>query len=472
MKPLWNHQAQALELSHNHDSFAYLMEPGTGKTRIAIEKLKSLFEIHGPLPTLIFAPSVVLRNWEREIDENSDIPYHFIHVLSGPIKERLKAMTIVCSPLISSICIVNYEALDNKKFFDALMEWAPQLIICDESHRIKNPSAKRTKKIHQLAKKAKFRFCLTGTPVLKNYMDLWSQFKFLDLGETLSDNFFTFRGLYFFNKNAHAPSHVTWPDWQISPSQVEILESKIKSKSFSVKKEECLDLPPLIEQNLDVELSNEQGKAYSNMFNDFIAYISDTEACVATTALTKALRLQQIVSGFMRTDDDRVVRFSDVPRLDALKDLLMDYAPNSKVIVWACFKENYAMIEELCEKLALDYALLTGEQNANQKDLAVDKFRNDPNCRVLISNPAAGGIGINLIESPISIYYSRNFSLEAYLQSKARNYRGGSEMHESITQINLIAGQTIDEDIDSSLKDKKSIGDRIMKKDFTKWLMK
>lgn len=463
---LWAHQKLGVERALEAKSFGWFYEAGTGKTRTAIETLRHLYSEAGTiLPTLILCPPVVIENWRQEILKFSKIPANRVHKLVGTGKQR--AALLVEKRKDKSIFIGNYEALTMKELFDELLQSHFDILVCDESHRIKNPDAKRTKACIQLADGAKYRFVLSGTPVLRNLMDVWSQFRVLDGGEAFGKNFFVFRSQYFYNKNAHL-SHVNFPDWRIRPNAESMISDLMKARSMSVKKEECLDLPPLVKKRIYVDMGAEQKKAYSEMKKDFVTYIN-SEASTADLAITKALRLQQIVSGYAKTEssimqlEGGVHRFKDIPRIEALRELLEDLAPNHKVIVWACFKENYAMIREVCESLKLDYIELHGEISHKKRDESIERFRSEESVRVVIGNQGAGGIGINLVEASYAIYFSRNFSLEQDIQSEARNYRGGSEQHLKITRIDLVCPQTIDEEVLEALANKQAIGEQVLR---------
>jgi SNF2 family DNA or RNA helicase len=225
-----------------------------------------------------------------------------------------------------------------------------------------------------------------------------------------------------------------------------------------VKKADCLDLPPLVKVEVPVALGPIQQRLYKEMKEDFITYIND-KACVAQLAITKALRLSQIVSGFIKTDDGVETLIDENPRLDALEELLELYAKDHKIIVWCAFRQNYKAVHGLCEKLKLGTASLTGDTVDREGE--IKRFRADPLSRVLIGNPGAGGVGVNLIEASIAIYFSRTFSLEHDIQSEARNYRGGSECHEKITRFDLVAKGTIDELILTALRNKQDLAEKI-----------
>ncbi len=212
-----------------------------------------------------------------------------------------------------------------------------------------------------------------------------------------------------------------------------------------------------------MEMSPEQSRHYKEMEKNLITFLGD-KACTAQLAITKALRLQQIVSGFMKVEGDEDTKpFKEVPRLEALKELLDDLKEEvPKIIIWACWRENYAQIRQVCEELKIKYVELHGECSDKQRSESLKLFAEDPETRVFIGNQGAAGIGINLVEAPVAIYYSRNFSLEHDIQSEARNFRGGSERHTSVTRIDLVTKETIDEKVLEVLKNKMDLGNRIL----------
>lgn len=460
--PLWDHQKRAIEKAASLGQYGFLFEPGTGKTRTAIETLRHLYTQHGKiLKTLILAPPIVLENWRAEFGKFSKIPSKEIVILSGAEKKRSKVF--IENNGLKNIFVTNYEALLMKDLFELFKAQGFDVIIADESHRIKSHDAKRTKALIQLSKPVKHKFILTGTPMLKNLMDLYSQFLFLDGGKSLGDNFFVFRNTYFFDKNAgFRGSHKHWPDWRLKENSKDEIIKKICDKAMFVKKEDCLDLPPLVRKEVFVELSKEQRSLYDEMKTRLITFMNE-KAVTAELALTKALRLQQIVSGYVKTEDGEEITIKDNPRLKALEELLIDHAYTNKVIVWACFKQNYGEIKTLCAKLKLNFVELTGDTPISSRQDLIDRFNKDPEMNVFIGNQGAGGIGINLTSSNISIYYSRNFSLEQDIQSEARNYRGGSEMHDKITRIDIMARDTIDEKVVTALASKQEIADIVLR---------
>lgn len=448
------------------------MEQGTGKTRTCIEILRRKFAKNGRvLRTIIFAPIVVCENWKREFALYSKVNPNDIVVLNQTGAKRVREFIKWAGDDLSrnKIFITNYHSTGISELYSLFLKYNFEVIVCDESQKVKNPSGIMAKAVAVLADMTKYNFILSGTPILNSPMDIFMQYRILDKGATFGKNFFSFRHAYCIDKNAaRANTQGYFPKWEVREEMFQILHAKIQASSLRVLKSECLDLPPLVRQEIEVELNAQQKRMYSEMKKEYLAFVDDLEktdkprAVTAQIAATKALRLQQIVSGYAQTENDGVIPIKDVPRLSALGELLEELTPQHKVIVWAVFKENYKMIGELCDKLGIKWTELTGENSARRKEENMQTFRTDPKCRVIIANPGAGGVGISLVEASYAIYYSKGFSLEADLQSEARNHRGGSEIHEKITRIDLVARETIDELVNEALAKKQNVSEQIL----------
>lgn len=467
---LMAHQKTALWQSQFKPDLFLAWDPGTGKSCATIQMIRARAAEMGRLPkVLVLGPQVVLKNWAEEFAKFSKIDPKQVKVLEGPIKKRTAFVKVHSQ--YAMVLITNYDALADEGFTRALVEFKPDIFVGDEIHYCKNYQAKRAKNAQRIAVCAKHRYLLTGTPVLNSGMDLWMQYNILDghLGgrATFPPNFFIFRNRYFVDENAAwARKQGHFPKWVPRQSTYKELSDKIAEKTLRVVKEDCLDLPPLVVKTQEVGLSGDQKTAYDEMKRDFITWVTAElnsgvpQAVVARLAITKALRLQQIVSGFVKTDDGETLRFKKVPRLDVLKGELELLAKWHKVIVWANFRENYRMIAEVCEELGLPYVEVHGD--IHDKASQVKEFEENPEVRVLIGNQGAGGIGINLVAASYSIYYSRGFKLGDDIQSEARNYRQGSQRHEKITRINLVCPGTIDETISRALEKKQELGNEIL----------
>lgn len=459
---LWKHQIEAVELGKKTPDIALLMDMGVGKTRTALEILRArINENRRILRTLIIGPAAVLHNWRNEIAMYTKIPLDRVFVLQGSIAEREKIVSVLPK---ESIFITNYEGFANSKFGNAFIYHPPEFLILDEAHRVKGVSALRTKTLIKISDSmnnlpVKYRMMLTGTPVLNNELDLFAQYRILDGGKRLGKNFFQFRAQYFEDKNRYMPKHAHFPKWVPKASSRDMLKAKIGEISIHASKDECLDLPPLVRVTVPVELGHDQKKAYMDMKQEFLAFC-DKGVAVAQLAITKALRMQQILSGFLKLEDGQIHRFEVNPRAKALLELLEDIAPQHKVIVWSIFHEDHEVVRKSCQELKLEYAELTGQITDKQSE--IDRFQKDENCRVMIASQAAGGTGVNLTEASYMVYYSRGYSLEHDMQSEARAYRGGSEKHKSITRIDIIADGTIDNAVLKALQAKKDLSTDIL----------
>lgn len=469
--PLWNHQVQGIRRAEQAPDLGLLFEQGTGKTRTLIEILRRRYAAAGRMRrTLILCPVLVLENWKAEIKKYSKINPKDVVILYGSSKKRVQDLVKTVGDTLTEnkIIITNYEAMQMDELYKLLMIWHPEILVCDESQRVKNPQSVRAKKVAGLADLTAHNYILTGTPILDGKgMDAYMQFRILDRGLTFGKNFFAFRSRYFYDKNAGMNKTNYFPNWHPHPSSYHEFQERISNKALRVLKKDCLDLPPFVRQVVHCELSPEQRKAYKEMYNEYITFIDNKKdqprAVVAQLAVTKSLRLQQIVTGYAMAEDGTIHRY-DNPRLKVLEELLQDIVVEGghKVIVWAVFKENYRMIEELLQNLGIGYRMLTGDTPQAERNRNMQDFREDPQVSVMLANQGAGGVGVNLVEAGYAIYYSKGFKLEDDLQSEARNYRGGSEMHAKVTRIDIVAPGTIDELITTALANKQQVSEEIL----------
>lgn len=445
-------------------NYALLADVGTGKSRAAIMMLEQwLKTIEDRQKILIIAPSVTLTNWKNELQTYAINEIPPIFALTNTA-QRLNAMGKMASYNAAGVVICNYEAFDNDAFTNITKSWGPQIVIADELHRLKSHTSKRAKAVVKIGDAALYRIGLTGTAILQSPMDIWHQWRFLDKGETFGQFLKVFRAKYCVAQPKRYGTR-EFVEWVFNTQKEDEFTEALSKYSVVVKKSDVMDLPPFIEEELVLEMGQEQGKAYNHMKRDFLAFIQGNDSpSVAQTAMTKGLRLMQIVSGFMTLDDGTCVRFKENPKLDALRKVLEDIIAEHKIIVWCSFKENYRMVEELCLEMGIGYAKLTGDMDANAKGDSIHYFQNVPATRVMIANRKAGGIGVNLTAASYSYVFSRNFSLEEEIQSDGRNYRGGSQIHEKITKIDPVIAGSIDIHVKKAVKEKKNVSDMVLDK--------
>lgn len=515
LKP-WAHQSKVIDLVNLEDInfYALFHDMGAGKTKTLTEiyRLKC-YKHDRALRMLIICPIAVLENWKREICAHTYISEDAIQVIDGmskvkkfdnqlknPSKKRLAEQLNSGKPIM----IINTEKVGNASVWKDIYKFNPEFIAVDEAHRFKDPLGKRVKTFHKFLNDINppYRFILTGSPILNSQLDIWSQFYILN-PDILGRNFYSFRSEYFYDSNSGMPSNVHFPNWKVKDGKyykaigrpdmgeadtISKLNKIIYAHADRVMKKDVLDLPPIVYSRLDVPMTKEQEKIYRDMEADAVAFIaenkidfSDLKAVLDTdiseldnimsadTALVRILRLQQVVSGAFIKDETKEVEHIKNNRYKVLDETLTEILANkeNKVIIWSVFATTYSPIAEIVEKHTSDYTFLTGLQNTKEKQENIDRFNNNPNCRVIIANQGAGGTGVNLTASNYSIYFTRSFKLEHDLQSEARNYRGGQ--NRKVTRIDLVTPNSIDESILLALEDKKKMADDILdtSKEFT-----
>lgn len=448
---LYDYQRKILESMPSE--FGLLCEVGTGKTAIMARKIEELFLV-GFRATLIVCPKSVCTAWWREFGRFTEIA-RYVQVISGTKEAKIKALQDPEKP----IHIINYDSLNG------LLGFMPRYdnIVLDESHWIKNHSAQRTKAIMKISPRAVNRFIMTGTPVTKSMLDLFSQFKFMDDGKTFGNNFYVFRAEYFEDRNAKKRGAAYYfPDWHPRKDSKDRIFAKISSKTVSLKKVDCLDLPSKVYKTLDCEMSKDQWRAYRDMRDELITYL-DGGAATASIALTKALRMQQIASGSVTvTDAEGVSRnytFDDCPKYNVLMEELESLTVGHKVIVWANFRDNLERIFNECQVAGYNPARMYSDFTSQ---IEIDKFQHDHSCRVMVANPQSGGTGVTMTASSVAIFFSNSFNFAHREQSEGRNHRAGSERHEKITYIDLVSSETIEEKVIEVLRERKSFAMSIL----------
>lgn len=354
-------------------------------------------------------------------------------------------------------------------FYDLTIKNHPSFssngVIVHNCHMLKSPTSIRSKAAFEIAKLTEYRFILTGTPILQNAMDLFQEFKILDLGKTFGKNFFTFRAEFFMDKNAawaSSPNH--FPLWVPRPDKEKELLDRVSRKAHVVYTKDCIDLPPYIEKTEYVEMTADQRKAYEQMKDFFMTFIQENSSnpAVASIAPVKALRMLQIVSGHLTLEDKTNYVFQGTPKLKRLEELLEEIVGHSKVVIWTTFKEDIRLIGKMLQENKWRFVVLSGDQDTQEKQQALDSFKIDQEISVMLANRKAGGTGCEMTAASYSISFSRGFSLGEELQSRARTYRGGSQIHEKIYHIDLCVKDSIDELVVQAIANKEDIGKKVL----------
>jgi SNF2 family DNA or RNA helicase len=465
------HQLTALEKSWNKETFAYFMEMGTGKTKVLIDNLAMLYDKGKVDGALIIAPKGVVGTWYKQ-----ELPTH--------LPDHIENVTVLWQPLITKkqqesldelfgtdnklhILVMNVEALSTlkgKKFASSFLNSHSSMMAIDESTTIKNSSAKRTKNILELSNMAKYRRIMTGSPVTKNPLDLYSQCEFLSPWLLNFQSFYAFRNRYAEMKTIHARGRSI----QVVNHFKNIgeLSDKLKNFSYRVLKEDCLDLPDKIYIKRYVSLTPDQIRLYNQMKTAALAILNGKQV-TSVTVLTQLMRLHQITCGHF-TADDGSTQSVDSNRLNELMSVLDE--TEGKAIIWANYQLSVGeiiqrIIKEHGEDSYVHYYGLTSQEERQDN---IRKFQEDPKCRFLIGTPQTGGYGITLTQANTVIYYSNGYDLEKRLQSEDRAHRIGQK--KSVTYVDLIAEKTVDEKIVKALRKKINIASEVMGEELREWI--
>ena len=466
------HQIKALEKSVDKKNYAYFMEMGTGKSKVLVDNMAMLYDKGKINGALIIAPKGVYNNWYV-----GEIPTH----LASHIQPKMVIWTATISKTKQKeydslfetgydfhILIMNVESFSTDKgrlFAGKFLRAHRAIMAIDESTTIKNPTAKRTKAIVALGKEAHYKRILTGSPVTKSPLDLFSQCNFLNDELLESGSYYSFKNRYAVMKTHNFGGRRV--QLVHSYQRLDELASILKGFSYRVLKEECLDLPPKIYIKREVELSKEQLQAYSTMKSAALATLKGKMA-TAPHVLTQMMRLHQITCGHLKNDDGTTTEIKS-NRMTELMNLLDEV--EGKVIIWG----NYIYdIENLVKAVGKEYGndsvvQYYGATSSDDRAKAIKKFQDpDSKVRFFIGNPQTAGYGITLTEAGTVVYFSNGYDLEKRLQSEDRAHRIGQK--KSVTYVDFIAPKTVDEKIVKALRNKIDIASQVMGEDLKEWI--
>lgn len=467
----YEHQRVALEKSYNKTNYAYFMEMGCGKSKVLIDNMVWLYS-QGKIDTaIIVAPKGVYRNWEI-----SEIPTHLpenieheVYVWNpNPNKTQKDHLTEGVSQREKlRILLVNVEGFATakvRKYLEVFVRGSAFLFAVDESTTIKNPKAKRTKAIVTIGKSASFRRILTGSPVTKSPMDLYSQCEFMDKRLLGFDSYYSFQGRYAITRTQRMGSH----SFQqiVGYRNLTELAERLETFSYRVTKEDALDLPDKIYTVREVSLTDEQLKHYMTLKNAAIALLDDGELVSAPAVMTQLLRLQQLLCGHLMTDDGELV---EVPtnRTTALLETINEM--DGKVIIWSRFRYDIKAIVATLAKVygAESVVSYFGDTSDEDRQTAVRRFQFE-DARFFVANPQTAGYGLTLTAATNVIYYANDFNLETRVQSEDRCHRIGQK--NSVTYVDLVTRNSIDEHIVRSLRAKIDLSAKTLGEEARKWL--
>jgi SNF2 family DNA or RNA helicase len=466
------HQLKALEMSWDKKVFAYFMEMGTGKSKVLIDNMSMLYDKGHINGALIIAPKGVYKNWF-----DSEIPTHMPNHIektmvlwepsAGKSKEK-ELDKLFKSSYDLHILIMNVEALSTKKgkqFAEKFLSCHKTLMAIDESTTIKNPGAIRTKTIIDLGRNTKYKRILTGSPVTKSPLDLFTQCAFLDPWLLDHQSYYSFKTRYAITKQINVSGRMV--QIVVGYRNLGELSDKLKPFSHRVLKDDCLDLPPKTYMKRTIQLSEEQSKVYKQMKEIALATLNG-KMTTTHNVITQLMRLHQITCGHFKSDDGTTQTLKS-NRLDELMDVLSEM--EGKAVIWAHYRYDIEVIVEALKKEYGDKSVVTyyGDTSTDDRQKAI-KLIQDPKSEVrfIVGTPQTGGYGITLTGASTMIYYSNGYDLEKRQQSEARIDRIGQE--KPMTYIDIIAEGTVDEKIVKALRTKVNIATEVMGEELKDWI--
>ena len=426
---------------------------------------------------IVLAPKGVYRNWSTQ-----EIPKHMPdevkpHVLvwkadaSAGYKKKLLEEIESYDGSDFPIMVFNIESLLSTNGMATLKLFLKKhrgtvMGIIDESTCIKNHKAKRTKAALEIGSKCRVRRIATGSPITNSPLDLYSQFAFLDKQIIGCGSFYAFRNIFAEIERITTRQGQSF-DKILKYKNLHLLSKRINDFSYRVTKKECLDLPEKVYVTRDVELTPEQKRLYKEMKNLSFTMLDD-EIMSVQVALTKLLRLHQILCGSFTTDDGQIQKIPN-NRIEALSEVLDE--TSGKVIIWANYLQNIEDIKQLLtEKYGAEsFVVYTGATGNDDRVEAIKQFQNaNSPVRFFLGNVQTAGRGITLTAAQTVIYFSNNYSLEMRQQSEDRAHRVGQV--NNVTYVDLVVRDSLDEKIIQALLAKRNIANEILHDDLEDWI--
>ena len=429
-----------------------------GKTLTALAIAGAAYKMGKIDRVLIVAPTSVVAVWPKEFQEFADFKYT-CRTLLGDKAHRLRELNDLQKFPFKAmkVAVINYESTWREGIFEALQEYDADLIICDESQRIKTHDAEQSKALHKLGDQARYKLILSGTPVQNNAIDIFSQYRFLD-PTIFGQNFYQFRNRYAVMGGFNRRQIIGYKD-------LDGMIKKEHSIAFRITKNEAIDLPEQTFETRKVHFSKKEQDLYNRIKRDSYAELDSGGQITATTVLTKLLRLQQLTGGFLVKDDAAKPEQVSKAKLDALSDIIEDYVigAGKKLVIFARFIAEVKAIIDMVDKQlpkGMKQVAIYGDIKKEDRGDIVKQFQEDPNTTVFIGQIDTAGTGITLTAADTCVYYSKNFNYATYSQSLSRIHRIGQR--NVCTYIDLEVEKTIDELISKSLAKKEDMAKTVV----------
>jgi len=468
----YKHQEEALFKSFCRDNYAYFMEMGCGKSKVLIDNIYWLWQKKKIDTAIIIAPKGVYMNWK-----NAELPIHlhddidpdiYIWKAEGTKAHKKNLLEGAFKRDKFRILLINVESFATKKalvFLESFTHRSNFLLAIDESTTIKNIKAKRTKAIVKFGETAKYKRILTGSPITQSPMDLYSQCYFLDKTLLGFDSFWSFQGRYAIIRQQRMGNHSF--NQVVGFKNLEELTDKLQRFAYRVTKEQALDLPEKIYTTRHVPLTSDQIKHYNSIKDSAVAFLDSEGLVSAPEVMTRLLRLQQLLCGYLVTDDGETIEIAN-HRVETMMETIDEMS--GKVIIWSRFRHDIKTIRKSLEKTYGSGSVVTyfGDTKQDDRDKAIDRFQNDDETRFFVGNAQTAGRGLTLTAATNVIYYSNDFNLETRIQSEDRCHRIGQK--NNVLYVDLVVPDSIDIQIVKVLQSKITLAGRTLGEEVKEWL--
>lgn len=450
-----DYQIKVLNKIKDLNSFALFMDYGTGKSYCTLAWIeKNKHKLKNGVLIIAKKTNILDTNaWPTEIDTHTNFSYY---ILEGSRKNKLERMS---QKPRADIYLLSYESV--LSIFKQIIQRKFSAVFLDESTKVKNITARVTKRIMKIAETISNRGVLTGFPVTEQLDDIWSQFYMVDLGQALTDNYYKFKYKYF---------HRWRFGWTINKGKDEEIIKRISDRSVFIKINDCIDLPPIINKYVPIIPTKKQIKYMDELKKDFSLTIDKDTVLEYMHILPVLAKQQQICNGFLYDkrypNNAPVIRFG-TPKDDVLLDLIEEIL--YKKIIWCKHIEEVVYLTELIRSPTHHVRRMCSSDSSKEQQRNLYDFKHDKQIKTLITTYALLESGETLAMCNYNIHYSYVWSNSMFRNAKARTYRKGSEIHDKVVYIHLYLKGTIEEVILDALKKKQSL-QRKLKSYMEKWL--
>lgn len=472
----WEHQRRAFWLAHDKPATMLAMGMGSGKSKVVCDLVGN----ERPRRVLILCPKSVIPVWPSQFSQHcSDEDIAVIALHKGTSQHKKERAALYFSRGLRGVLVLNYESAWLGELGEWLLEQSWDIVVLDESHKIKAPNGRASKFCEKLSRSAKKRVCLTGTPMPHSPLDIFGQFRFLD-PSVFGTSFQRFKMRYAimggFTNPAGRPVQVVG-----FQNQGE-LAHKMSGLTFQVKTDDVIDLPDQTHTVRYHHLTAKEAKCYRELNKDLITELERGEV-TADNALIKLLRLAQVTGGFLPVEVEKhgemVKEIVDLngeqagSKMRLCADVLEDIALDQPVVICCRFRTDMDMAHEVARLVGRPSVEISGRVNGLKRDgRRADKWEPlnalhhhsepKPGAEVLVVQIQAGGVGLDFTASHFCILYSVGYSRGDYDQFLARQRRPGQKHH--CTYVHLVGQDTVNERVYLALDSKKKIVEFVLEK--------